>query len=95
MRIVPGIIDELVASSAKAARAHAKPAADKYKAVAELPEVPDYEYIMPPPKEVSAETMSKEELKVRCCVAAPFLKCVGVHRFVQYCIGWGLTCART
>lgn len=65
VRIVPGITDELIASSAKAARAHAKPAADKYKAVAELPEVPDYEYIMPPPKEVSAETMSKEELKAR------------------------------
>jgi hypothetical protein len=31
---------------------------------AEVPEVPDYEYIMPPPREVSAETLSKEELKV-------------------------------
>jgi hypothetical protein len=33
--------------------------------MAEVPEVPDYEYIMPPPREVSAETLSKEELKVR------------------------------
>jgi hypothetical protein len=64
VRIVPGATDELVASSAKAARAHAKPTFDSYKAMAEVPEVPDYEYIMPPPREVSAETLSKEELKV-------------------------------
>jgi hypothetical protein len=64
VRIVPGATDELVAASAKAARSHAKPTTDNYKAMAELPEVPDYEYIMPPPKERSAESVTKEELKV-------------------------------
>jgi hypothetical protein len=64
VRIVPGATDELVASSAKAARAHAKTSATQHKVMAEVPEVPDYEYIMPPPREVSAETLSKEELKV-------------------------------
>ncbi|KAF6262596.1 hypothetical protein COO60DRAFT_599115 [Scenedesmus sp. NREL 46B-D3] len=53
VRMVPGATDELVASSARAARAHAKPVVDSYKGLAELPEVPDYEYIMPPPKQVS------------------------------------------
>ncbi|KAF8056252.1 PPI1 [Scenedesmus sp. PABB004] len=63
VRIVPGATDELAAPPK--ARSHAKPAFHHAKAMAEVPEVPDYEYIMPPPKAKEGEELSAAEVKAR------------------------------
>lgn len=62
VRTVPGATDEMSAVT-KAPR-HNKPAFDFAKAMSEMPEVHDYEYIMPPTAAKDKEQLSAAELKV-------------------------------
>lgn len=62
MRTVPGATEEMSAVS-KAPRSN-KPAFDYAKAMSEMPEVHDYEYIMPPTAPKDTEQLSASELKV-------------------------------
>jgi uncharacterized coiled-coil DUF342 family protein len=63
VRTVPGATDEM--SAVAKAPKHSKPAFDFAKAMSEMPEVHDYEYIMPPTAPKDTEQLSAAELKVK------------------------------
>jgi len=84
VRVVPGASEEW--SAAPKPRVHKTSHHDYARQMAEMPEVPDYEYIMPVAAKKTEEQLSAAEVKVRrAAVAGVRLRCGWCHDVMPPC----------